>query len=293
MITKELPSQNGALPTRKVVHGVRHDGSAQSYFVYVPRGGGADAPLFVVIHGIARNAKVQARAFAKLCERYRVVMVVPVFGEDSTDYQRLGRSGRGPRADAALDATIEEVVSRTGCKASPFHLFGSSGGAQFAHRYALAHPHRVARVVVAGSGWYTFPNPRARFPYGIRRSRELPGVRFDPEEFLRVPITVIIGERDTETAGLRSTPRVNRQQGATRVERARRWVEAMREAAQARGIEPLVILETIPDGTHDFMSLMKTGKLGERVFERLFDAPPPRPSRSARLRGSRRLRHAR
>jgi poly(3-hydroxybutyrate) depolymerase len=270
--TQAPVSTNGSLPTRKVLHCVRQDGSAQSYYLYVPSRGGTDAPLLVVIHGISRNAEDQALAFAELCERFGVVMVVPVFGVDARDYQRLGRSGRGPRADAALDAVIDEVALRTGCKASSFHLFGFSGGAQFAHRYALAHPHRVARVVVVGSGWYTFPNPRARFPYGIRRSAELPGVRFDPEEFLQIPITVIVGEQDTETSSLRNTPRVNRQQGRTRVERARRWVEAMRETAQARGIEPRVTLETIPGGQHEFASLMSSGRLGERTFARLFDA---------------------
>jgi len=272
-MTKE-PSvgTNGALPTRKVVHCVRQDGSAQSYYVYVPSTGGAGAPLLVVVHGISRNAEAQANAFPEYCEQLGVVMVVPVFGVDARDYQRLGRSGRGPRADAALDAVVEEVAMRTGCKASSFHLFGFSGGAQFAHRYTLAHPHRVIRLVVVGSGWYTFPNPRARFPYGIRRSPELTGVRFDPEEFLRVPITVLVGERDTETSSLRNTPRVNRQQGATRFERAHRWVDAMREAAQKRGAEPMVTLEVIPNGRHDFESLMKSGHLGERAFARLFDA---------------------
>ena len=273
MINEPTVSTNGAVPTRKVVHCVRQDGSAQSYYVYVPAAGGAGAPLFVVVHGISRNAQTQAYAFPELCERFGVVMAVPVFGVDARDYQRLGRSGRGPRADAALDAVVEEVAMRTGCKASTFYLFGFSGGAQFAHRYTLAHPHRVIRLVVVGSGWYTFPNPRARYPYGIRRNRELPGVRFDPEEFLRVPITVMVGEKDTETSNLRNTPRVNRQQGKTRVERAKRWVEAMREAAQTRGLEPLVTLETIPDGQHDFESLMKSGSLGERAFARLFDAP--------------------
>jgi len=275
VITEPTPtiSTNGTVTTRKVVHCVRQDGSAQSYYVYVPTRGGAGAPLFVGVHGISRNARAQADGFVELCERFGVVMAVPVFGVDARDYQRLGRSGRGPRADAALDAVVEEVAMRTGCKASPFHLFGFSGGAQFAHRYALAHPHRVTRLVVAGSGWYTFPNPRARYPYGIRRSRELPGVRFDPEEFLRVPITVMVGEKDTEKSSLRNTPRVNRQQGKTRVERATRWVAAMREAAQTRGMEPLVTLEIIPDGPHDFGSLMKTGSLGERAFARLFGAP--------------------
>ena len=290
MATKTSSSSNGtsateALPTRKVVHCVRQDGSAQSYYMYVPGSGGAEAPLFVAVHGVSRNAQAQAHAFSELCERFGVVMAVPVFGVDARDYQRLGRSGRGPRADAALDAVIEEVAMRTGCKASSFCLLGFSGGAQFAHRYTLAHPHRVTRLVVVGSGWYTFPNPRARYPYGIRRSRDLPGVRFDPEEFLRVPMTVMVGEQDTETARLRSTPRVNRQQGKTRLERAHRWVEAMREAATTRGLEPLVTLETIPDGQHDFAGLMKSGSLGERVFARLFDAPARTAGGSARIRG--------
>jgi len=272
VITDAAVNLNGALPNGKVVHCVRQDGSAQSYYVYMPASGGANAPLLMVVHGISRNAEVQANAFPRLCEKYGVVMAVPVFGVDSRDYQRLGRSGRGPRADAALDAVVDEVALRTGCKASSFPLFGISGGAQFAHRYVMAHPHRIASAVVVGSGWYTFPNPRARYPYGIRRNPELPGVRFDPEEFLRVPITVMVGDKDTETSGLRNTPRVNRQQGKTRVERARRWVAAMREAAESRGLEPLVTIETIPNGGHDFASLMKTGKLGERSFSVLFKA---------------------
>lgn len=275
MIKTPSASTNGTLPTRKVVHCVRQDGSAQSYYVYVPSSGGAAAPLLVVVHGISRNAQVQAESFPELCERFGAVMAVPVFGVESRDYQRLGRSGRGPRSDAALDAVVEEVAMRTGCKASSFHLFGFSGGAQFAHRYTLAHPHRVTRLVIVGSGWYTFPDPRARFPYGIRRSPELPGVRFDPEEFLRVPIAVMVGERDTETSSLRNTPRVNRQQGKTRVERAQRWVAAMREAAEKRGLPPLVTLEVIPEGPHDFASLLKTGNLAERAFTRLFDKPAP------------------
>ena len=266
-------SANGAFPTGKVVPCVRQDGSAQPYYAYVPKDGGAGAPLLAVIHGVSRNAEVQANAFAELCERFGVVMTVPVFGREARDYQRLGRSGRGPRADAALDAVVEDVAMRTGCRASTFHLLGFSGGAQFAHRYALAHPHRVIRLVVVGSGWYTFPNPRARFPYGIRRSPQLPGVRFDPEEFLRIPITVMVGERDTDTTRLRNTPRVNRQQGTTRVERAARWVDAMRDAAHKRGLEPQVTMEAIPDGQHSFESLMKSGNLGERAFSRLFDAP--------------------
>jgi pimeloyl-ACP methyl ester carboxylesterase len=158
----------------------------------------------------------------------------------------------------------------TGAATAPMHLFGFSGGAQFAHRFAMAFPHRVARAVIAAAGWYTFPDWRRRYPYGIRASRDLPDVRFDPEEFLQVPITVVVGDRDTTNVDMRSTKRVNRQQGATRIERALNWVNAMHGASRAHHLDPLVTFESIPGGDHSFGDLMRTGGLGDRVFAALF-----------------------
>ena len=233
-----------SLPRGQVLRRAREDDPARQYFLRVP---------------------IAARP----------VLVAPYFSHGhSADYQRLGRTGRGPRADAALHAILEEVAWLTGASTARIHLFGFSGGAQFAHRYAMAHPQRVARAVVAASGWYTFPDSRTRFPYGIRSSRDLPGVRFDPEEFLRVPITVIVGDRDTSSEDLRSTRRASRQ-GADRVERARNWVEAMRAAARACRYDPAVTLDLIPGGDHSFASLMESGGLGERVFAALFGASSP------------------
>lgn len=245
---------------------------SQEYLVYVPSAGGADAPLFVPVHGISRNAHEQARLFAPLCEALGAVLVAPYFaGEEHRDYQRLGRLGRGRRADAALEAILEEVASLTGAAATRIHLFGYSGGAQFAHRYVMAHPHRVARAAVVSAGWYTFPDARKRFPYGIRTSPKLPGVRFDPEEFLRVPISVLVGAKDGGSARLRRTRRVDRQQGVTRVERARNWVQAMRTAAEAYQLEPLVSYVEVDSSNHSFTQFAERGALAERVFGALFD----------------------
>jgi len=252
---------------------VSQDDSGQQYFVYVPGSGGDEAPLFVAVHGISRNGYEHACLFSTYCEEFGVVLVAPQFEvEQSKDYQRLGRLGHGPRADVALNSILEETAWMTGAATDRIHLFGFSGGAQFAHRYTMAHPHRVARAVVAAAGWYTFPDTRKRFPYGIRTSRDLPHVRFDPLEFLRVPITVIVGDRDTTSVDLRCTGRVNRQQGENRVERARNWVGAMRAAARAHRLDPLVSFESIPGGDHSFTNLMQGGQLGERVFAALFGA---------------------
>jgi dienelactone hydrolase len=255
-----------------VLRRVRHDDPAHEYFAYVPTTAGAGAPLFVGVHGISRNAEEIAQRFSAQCEEFNVVLVAPYFSQGhSTDYQRLGRSGRGPRADAALHSILEEIAWLTGAETARIHLFGFSGGAQFVHRYVMAYPHRVTAAVVAAAGWYTLPDPRKRFPYGIRATRDLPGVRFDPEEFLRVPITVMVGEQDLSTADLRSTRRVDRQ-GQNRVERARNWAGAMQAVAQACRVEPRVSLEMIPGGAHSFTDLMERGQLGARVFAALFGA---------------------
>jgi pimeloyl-ACP methyl ester carboxylesterase len=263
---------NGTAPDSSQGHAIRHarrDRSRQRYFVYAPPTGGAGAPLLVVVHGLARDAQQYARSFAALCDAHGVVLVAPVFGEDARDYQRLGRSGRGPRADVALEAVLEEVVAETGAAAHPIYLFGHGAGAQFVHRFAMAYPHRVAGAVVACAGWYTFPNKRRRFPHGIRRSQDLPDVRFDAEEFLRIPIAVLVGEQETSSRDLRRGTRVDRQ-GKTRVERATNWVAAMRKAAETRHLTPLVNLTTIPGVENTFRSLLTVGRLPERVFDALF-----------------------
>ena len=275
-------SENGArkratLRPGEVIECAREGVSRQNYFLYVPTRGGAESPLMVAVHGLARNADELAAHFAAHCEARGVVLVAPLFSQKFSDYQRLGRHGRGPRADAALEAILDEVVMLTGARATPIHLFGHSGGAQFVHRYSMAYPHRVAGAVVVNAGWYTFPKRRRRFPHGIRRSASLPDVRFDPDEFLRVPIAVLVGERDT-TVNLRRSARVERQQGATRIERGRTWVDATRAAAAARQLEPLVSFGLHPEGAHAFAELMESCDLGARAMTALFGDAAARPS---------------
>ena len=263
-------------PKGRVLQRVLQADPSQAYIVYVPKSGGAGAPIFVAVHGLSSTPGEVARAFSDACEAAGVVMVAPVFtAERHADYQRLGRAGRGVRADVALDRCVAEVASLTGADASQIHLFGYSGGAQFAHRYLMAHPHRVARAAIASAGWYTFPDARERYPYGIRRHRSLTGVNLDPQEFLTVPITVLVGQEDVGTSNVRSTARCNAQQGANRLERARNWTAAMHAAAKAYGYEPSVRCIEVPKVDHSFTTFCERGALAQRVFAALFDVPEP------------------
>ena len=247
----------------------------QEYLVYVPSTVADNAPLVVSVHGISRNAEQHARLLSTYSEMYGAVLVAPIFSaEQHPDYQRLGRVGRGKRADLALNMIVAEVANMTGATAEQFYLFGFSGGAQFVHRYAMANPHRVAGAVIAAAGWYTFPDATRRFPYGTRMTKKLPTVRFDAEEFLSVPMTVMIGANDDTQSGLRRSARLDREQGVTRIERARRWFDAMKKSAAAHHLESRVAYEEIENCNHSFRKSILRGELGDRVFKALLGAAP-------------------
>ena len=249
----------------------------QEYLLYVPESATEHAPVFVSVHGISRNFLEQAGEFAPMCDRHGLVMLAPIFTADlHEDYQRLGRKGRGMRCDLLLHELLAETTALTSADVSQIHMFGFSAGAQFVHRYLMAHPHRVASAVIAAAGWYTFPDNRERFPYGIRPVSKLEGVTFDPEQFLHVPIEVIVGAEDTSRVNLRRTDRTNAQQGFDRIQRARRWVAAMQDTARQHGVESKVHLTEVPGIDHSFTTFCSHGRLAERVARGLFE-PKPHP----------------
>lgn len=157
-----LPWRGAAshVPSGRVLHRRLSADPRQQYFVSLPRRIAHGVSLLVCVHGISRNAEEHAAAFAERAANRGLVVVAPLFERERfPDYQRLGRRGRGARADLALDAIVSEVGATAGVDVERFYLTGFSGGAQFAHRYAFAFPHRVAALALAAADWYTFPRP--------------------------------------------------------------------------------------------------------------------------------------
>lgn len=262
-------------PRGRIVHRRLRGDPHQQYLVYVPTRARPGAPIFVAVHGVSRNVEEHAKLFAPHAEQRGVVLIAPSFPEPRhAGYQRLSADGVADRADRALDAIVKEVAGSTGADGRRFWLFGFSGGAQFAHRYLFAHPDRVVRVAIGAAGWYTFPDERTPYPYGLGPSAERRDLRFDAGRFLRVPVTVFVGLADTSGGEhLRRNARVDRQQGTTRLDRARRWVAAMNRAARSRGLPPPASCHEVPGIEHSFRQFMTEGDLGERVFDALFESP--------------------
>lgn len=245
------------------------------YFLYAPRDLRPDSPLVISIHGISRNAREHVEAFTKLADRYGAVLLAPVFTDYRYgDYQRLGRRGRGSRADLALQRLASHVIFEWGLASSKFYLYGHSGGAQFAHRYAMAYPQDVAALGLSAAGWYTLPDPDLPYPYGIKATPDSYGLTLDPAEFLRVPACVFVGEDDISRDGaFNRSDKLDSMQGRNRIERAANWVELMNRAAAALGYGTRYALHILADADHEFQEMVDAG-LSRELFACLFDGRP-------------------
>lgn len=245
-----------------------------TYYIFAPESVAPTTPLFVSVHGISRNAEEHARAFAPLADKLGVVVLAPLFDDRRyEDYQRLGRAGQGDRADLALNRMIKAVREDLDLVDRRVFLYGHSGGAQFVHRFAMAHPERVAGLALSAAGWYTWPDPALVYPLGIGDPSDLDNVAFDPRRFLAIPACVYVGEDDVSRDGaFNRSAKLDRLQGTTRLERAQRWAAAMAEAARAYGYDTAYTVHEIRGADHDFTTMVRHD-LPEQVLDCLFSAP--------------------
>ena len=250
----------------------------------VPAQALAGAPLLVSVHGISRNAHEHMDSLAAAARRHGFCVLAPLFSETQfPGYQRLrGEEASAARADIALLGALDLLAWEIPASTQRVYLNGFSGGAQFAHRFAMVHPGRVAGLSLAAAGWYTMPDAARRFPYGTQ-DLPAPAGQVDLRMLLRVPIQVLVGELDTERdAGLNCSPRIDREQGAQRVERAVRWVCAWRRVArQYNGLSGPARVRMLPGCGHNFEDCVRVGGLAEQVITHYLDTIERHASRSA------------
>ena len=240
--------------------------SGLAYYQYLPRQPNPDLPPFVSVHGISRNAHEHMAAFGGLAERSGRLLIAPVFDDDRfKGYQRLAADSG--LAETAFLSMLNEKLSATGISTEKIVLFGYSAGAQFAHRFAMLHPNNVSQLILASSGWYTFPTENARYPYGIsRRTRMGRRANGGMGELFRLPILLLVGDRDLERdSNLRQNAEVDIRQGLTRVERARRWQLAVEAVALRCGTTANIAFEMLPGCGHEFTECVNRGELSARI----------------------------
>ena len=258
--------------TRSIAFRILPGSPLREFYTYLPPTLGADTPLLVLVHGISRRAIEQVMGFLGEAERLGVALLAPLFDKTYGQYQQV-IDRHGTRADLALIDMMEFMCREFGFEAQPTHLFGFSGGAQFAHRFAMIHPQRVRSMSVAAAGWYTMPDLRRRYPYGIR-THPIPGATFDPSAFLRIDRHVYVGTADrSRDKSLRKSPRLDETQGSNRAERAEHWAVAMDAASDLFEAHPKKSTLTLLKGVgHSFGGSTRRRSLPGRVMANIF--PP-------------------
>ncbi len=258
------------------------------------------SPILLVLPGGGRRAGLYRDTWARHAERRGVLVAAlryPTEHYDFAAYQLgglvknlrvLGRPLRDdvdlpkraklddadvtwevePRREAWIfgdfDRVFAELVRATGSERTGYDVFGHSGGAQVAHRFAMFQPgSRAERIVAANAGLYTLPTPSAPLIYGLAGA---PMDRSDLAAALKSPLTILLGAEDNDPnhgdAHLH-TPTADRQ-GRARLTRGRNFFRIARMVAQRAGLPMNWSLEVIPGVGHDHRRMARIA--AERLY---------------------------
>lgn len=218
------------------------------------------AKVLVVMHGQQRNGEQYRDEWAPYTRDHGVLLIVPEFSEEFYPGPEGYNQGNVVTPDgetvpeaawsfSAIEPLFDYVRAATGNQSTGYALFGHSAGAQFVHRFMLLKPdNRVTHAVSANAGWYTATETAVEFPYGLRAS---PSTEAGLKRALGAPLTILLGENDTETESdsLRSTPEADRQ-GPNRLARGHFFFETGRKKAAALGTSFGWDLQTVPGAEH-------------------------------------------
>ncbi len=228
-------------------------------------------PPLLALHGISRNAVELSRAFASAAEATGRIVVVPhLTAEKWPVYQRITRRARPDKTILALLATLRAMDTAF---QGPVDVFGFSGGAQLAHRFAMLYPEAVGDLHLGAAGWYTFPEETASYPYGIgesptRRESWSRLMRSGLRSYLQRRISLYVGSNDTSRdESLRQNELVDEQQGVNRLERARRYVASVNRSQASLGLPRTARLTFLQGCDHSFSTCAQQGGLARKVCE--------------------------
>jgi len=231
--------------------------------VYKPTIGCSSRPPLLALHGISRRADVVGRTFAKICAARGQTLIVPRFSRKHWPrFQRIGAA----RPDKALLALLHLLQEMGVAQTRQVVLFGYSGGAQLAHRFAMLYPQRIAELHVAAAGWYCLPDPTVPFPMGLGTGERAPKcnvpalAQVQLRAFLDLKLRIYVGaEDDQRDAALRKSPALDALQGPHRLARARCFSRSFDGAARASGLSPDVRFRTLPGSAHSLSSCAAAG----------------------------------
>ena len=167
-----------------------------------PPSGTAGRPLLIGIHGSDRNWLETRDAFTSLADSYDIAILSPLFpvGAATPGMGDGYKFLREPGIDytALLDAMLAAFARDYAFNERKLFLFGFSGGAQFALRYALINAGRLAGLIVAAPGCVTLIDDTMPWWAGTGGIEAATGKPLDRLGLTRLPAHLVVGADDLE-----------------------------------------------------------------------------------------------
>lgn len=212
------------------------------FTVFTYRPACRDPSLLLVFHGQNHNADDYRDWARPLADKLCMLVVAPRFGKSQFPrwrYQHGGISRDGMLQDrrewtGRLVPELVERIQQLERRRLPYALIGHSAGGQFLSRLAAFMPTDAQRIVIANPGSHVLPDPAVQIPYGFGGAYAIETVDKELRRYLEAPITIFLGQEDTDEEGLSTSPEA-KAQGATRHERGHRAFKAAQALAQSRG----------------------------------------------------------
>ncbi|WP_296955537.1 alpha/beta hydrolase [uncultured Dialister sp.] len=219
-------------------------------------------PVFIAFPGYTRTGDKFRTRLEPLAVKYNMLIASPKFSAEKYPGARWYQEGNisdaegeeghiQPRDEwtfSAIDRVIGSVRRRTRCKGKVY-LFGHSAGGQFMHRYSLFGDNpRVDAIICANSGWFTMPDEKIAYPYGMK---DLPVSRGDFIRAFSRPVYMLMGGNDiSRKKPFRDTPEADAQ-GMNRMERCNNYFKACEEKAKELNIPFRWQKSIVPGAAHE------------------------------------------
>ncbi len=261
---------NPSLPTGKsrliFSNATIHNGLELPLYIYRPEKFTLHSPILFVIHGNKRNAETYRNQWIDIAEKENALLVVPEFSRgkgfpedmnfnmgnlflmDSLDHI-LSANPETDWAFSFLDPIFAYIKQISGNRSKGYLIYGHSAGSQFVHRFLYFKPKaKVLRAVCANAGWYTMPDFKQPYPYGLEKT---PCTKSDLKALYSKDVIVLLGEADTSqtSSSLRRTPQAMLQ-GRFRLERGRHFFDISKQMAKRLSAPFSWKIQFVPGARH-------------------------------------------
>jgi len=227
---------------------------------YSPVEDPAGLPIVFVMHGVKRNGSDYRDNWILLAQEHNLLIVVPEYSQEHYPKSRSYNLGNMFDSNglsieekkwsySIIEPLFDYIKAVINGKQKSYALFGHSAGAQFVHRFLLFKPENRAEVIIsANAGWYTLPDLKTAFPYGIKNTTATS--KSLAKSFAK-RLIVLLGQADTNTQDkhLRKTKEAMAQ-GSNRFERGRYFYRKSILTADEIGAEFNWELEIVPGVGH-------------------------------------------